>query len=173
MMDPKKEDEAYMEKYPAEPVLPPFCKHEPGTMGWFRYHTAQAPDDAPITVFGAGNQAIEIQQGRYTAKIGEMGSFAFEVMLSDLCTGAHQRNKDHRIRMQDGDYRVVAPKAQKPNKNRRCYINGELILEKRGRDSLGAETWTRICSYTENNNGDESNALFQLLSNGGDLEIPF
>lgn len=164
-MDPEKEEQAYKEKYPPEPVLPTFCKHEPGTLGWFRYHTNDAPDDTLISVCGSGNPAEEIKSGSTNPKIGLMSRW--EIVLRD--GSMSQRNPDHRIRMQAGEYRVVAPQAQKPNKRGRVYINGVLIVEKRSKDSLGNEMWVECMKFDQHN----AEALFTLLSNGGVMEMPF
>lgn len=76
--------------------------------------------------------------------------------------------QDHRIRLQQGDYRVVAPSARK--RGSRVVMSGALIVEKRGKDSLGNEIWTPVTSFAERHTDETDEALFTLLSGGAELE---
>jgi hypothetical protein len=49
---------------------------------------------------------------------------------------------DPRIRVEIGEYRVVAPNGRA--KDGRFYVNGALTIEKRSKDALGNRCWTHV-----------------------------
>jgi hypothetical protein len=82
-----------------------------------------------------------------------------------------QQHADPRIRLQRGDYRVVAPAGRKAGTGswkHTFYVNGRLVIEKRGTDSLGAEVWTPLETFelsgARDGTGDARRALFVLLA---------
>lgn len=53
---------------------------------------------------------------------------------------------DRRVRSTAGDFRVVAPDGTQ--KGSKFYVNNSpMVIEKRGKDAMGAEKWDRITSY--------------------------
>lgn len=102
-------------------------------------------------------------------------------MLKELPTPILQRelhsrdpyDNDVRIRMmsRDGQFRVVAPNARRGDS--RVFHNGQLIIERAVKDSLGKPNWIKVAEYPKpsvtNRRGEEPDwaaiALHALLSN--------
>lgn len=79
---------------------------------------------------------------------------------------------DRRVRSQAGDFRVVAPDGRQ--KGSKFYVNNSpMVVEKRGKDAMGAEKWDRVTSYPKPGPKSDSTeidfALYWLLA-GPDAE---
>jgi hypothetical protein len=79
---------------------------------------------------------------------------------------------DRRVRSTAGDFRVVAPDGTQ--KGSKFYVNNSpVVIERRGKDAMGAEKWDRITSYPKPGLKTDSTeidfALYWLLA-GPDAE---
>lgn len=93
-----------------------------------------------------------------------------ECPLDDLVHRVGPVVRDPRIRHEFGEYRVVAPRGQ-TRADGRFYLNGEIVLEKSSKDSLGNPCWTYVTSFDSTDKDPLDYGIYVILAAGaGDVK---
>lgn len=99
--------------------------------------------------------------------------------MNELFHNASQQatKTDPRVRLENDEYRVVAPNGRA--KDGRFFVNGNLVIEKKTKASLGEVSYVFVASIMKPSNRIEGDAsleqerqrdlaLWGLLGNGGE-----